>query len=269
MEIGVQIFSNPQFGDIRVSLNQVNEPMFCLNDVCKALELSTPSKVKDRLNPKGVNSIHTLTNGGSQSMTYISESNLYKCIFQSRKAEAERFQDWVCEEILPSIRKNGGYIATKADETPEEIMAKAILLAQKTIEQKNERIAELEKVNKEQSDLVGHQKLVIESQKPKVAFCDAIVSSQSSCLIGELAKILTQNGYKIGQNRLFQWLREHDYLGKHGERYNIPNQQYMEMGLFEVKKTVHDQNGVLVTKSTPKVTGRGQEYFINKFLRNL
>ena len=124
-------------------------------------------------------------------------------------------------------------------------------------EEENERLA-LE--NK-------HQAEVIAEQKPKVVFAEAIVGSQSSCLIGELAKIITQNGYKIGQNRLFEWLRQNHYLGTKGEYYNIPNQEYIERGLFEIKKTSHSENGVMKTTSTPKVTGKGQQYFVNLFLK--
>ena len=111
------------------------------------------------------------------------------------------------------------------------------------------------------------QAALIEEQKPKTVFADAIVGSKSSCLIGELAKIISQNGHKIGQNRLFVWLRQNHYLGTHGEYYNIPNQKYIEQGLFEIKKTTHSENGVMKTTSTPKVTGKGQQYFINLFLR--
>lgn len=125
-------------------------------------------------------------------------------------------------------------------------------------EEENERLA---LVNKKQA-------AVIEEQKPKVVFADAIVGSQSSCLVGELAKIITQNGYKIGQNRLFEWLRKNHFLGTSGEYYNIPNQKYVEQGLFELKKTSHSENGVMRTTVTPKVTGKGQQYFVNLFLKN-
>ena len=111
------------------------------------------------------------------------------------------------------------------------------------------------------------QATVIAEQKPKVVFADAIVGSQSSCLIGELAKIITQNGYKIGQNRLFEWLRNNHFLGTTGEYYNIPNQKYVEQGLFEIKKTSHSENGVMKTTSTPKVLPKGQLYFVNMFLK--
>lgn len=249
----ITIFSNPQFGEIRITISDDNKPMFCLADVCKALELTNPAMVKSRLSAKGISNTDTLTAGGVQSMTYINEANLYKCIFQSRKPEAEKFQDWVYEEVLPTIRKTGGYIVAKADDTPEMIMARAVIVAQATIEKQNKQLAE--------------QSAKIEADAPKVLFADAVAGSSTSCLIGELAKILTQNGYKIEQNRLFEKLRNEGYLGVKGEYYNMPNQRYQEMGLFDVKKrTINNPDGSIIVKTTTKVTGKGQSYFINKFL---
>lgn len=119
----------------------------------------------------------------------------------------------------------------------------------------------------DQQEEIEQQKLLINEQAPKVAFANAIEASKSSCLVGELAKILTQNGYTIGQNRLFEWLRNNGYLGTKGEYYNIPNQTYIEQGLFDLKKGIRSGNdGVMHTTMTTKVTGKGQRYFINKFL---
>lgn len=251
MEGKVRIFSSERFGDIRTA-GTSNEPLFCLADVCRVLELQ-PGRTKQRLNEKGITSIKTLTNGGNQDLVYINEQNLYKVIMRSDKPQAEPFQDWVCGEVLPSIRKTGGYIAAKAEESDEDIMARALLVAQETLKRRDERIKALETER--------------EQDKPKVAFANAIEASKSSCLIGELAKILTQNGYTIGQNRLFEWMRANGYLGTKGERYNIPNQQYVEQGLFEIKKGVRSGNdGVMHTTITTKVTGKGQSYFINKFI---
>ncbi len=248
----IQIFSNPQFGEIRITISEDDKPMFCLADVCKALEISNVGNVKQRLSEKGVRNMDTLTAGGVQSMTYINEANLYKCIFQSRKPEAEKFQDWVYEEVLPSIRKHGVYA------TPQTIDN---LLADP------DNAIKVFQTLKEERQLRQIAEAKIEADAPKVLFADAVVGSKSTCLIGELAKIISQNGYPIGQNRLFQWLRENGYLGKHGERYNIPNQQYVEMGLFELKKGVRSGNdGVMKVTMTTKVTGKGQQYFINKFL---
>lgn len=256
----IQIFNNPQFGDVRVTIAENDKPMFCLSDVCKALELTNPAMVKTRLSSKGISNADTLTKGGIQSLTYINEANLYKCIFQSRKPEAEKFQDWVCDEVLPSIRKTGGYIAARDEESPEEIMARALVVAQAALERQSKRLAE-------QSAKMDEQSAKIDEDAPKVAFANAIVASKSSCLIGELAKIITQNGKAIGQNRLFVWMRKNGYLGTKGERYNIPQQQYIEQGLFELKKGVRSgSDGVMKTTIAPKVTAKGQEYFINKFL---
>lgn len=252
MEGKVRIFSNERFGEIRTA-GTSEEPLFCLADVCRVLEIKNTSDCKSRLNAKGIVLTDTPTNGGNQQLVYINEQNLYKVIMRSDKPQAEPFQDWVCGEVLPSIRKTGGYIAAKAEESDEDIMARALLVAQETLKRRDERIKALETER--------------EQDKPKVAFANAIEASKSSCLIGELAKILTQNGYKIGQNRLFEWMRSNGFLGTKGERYNIPNQQYVEQGLFEIKKGVRSGNdGVMHTTITTKVTGKGQSYFINKFI---
>ena len=244
----VRIFDNPQFGQIRTA-GTADNPLFCLSDVCKALGL-TASHVRERLS-KDVVSTDTLpTNGGKQTFTFVNEDGLYDVILDSRKPEAKGFRKWVTSEVLPSIRKTGSY-------SIKNLSRKELALMVIQAEEENERLA-LE--NK-------HQAEVIEEQKPKVVFADAIVGSQSSCLIGELAKIITQNGYQIGQNRLFEWLRKNHFLGTTGEYYNIPNQKFIEQGLFEIKKTSHSENGVMKTTSTPKVTGKGQQYFVNLFLK--
>lgn len=181
---------------------------------------------------------------------YIPENMVYRLGFKANNETAIRFQAILADEVLPAIRKTGSY--SIANLSRKEL---AMMVIQ--AEEEKERLM-LE--NKQQAAL-------IEEQKPKTVFADAIVGSKSSCLIGELAKIISQNGHKIGQNRLFVWLRQNHYLGTHGEYYNIPNQKYIEQGLFEIKKTTHSENGVMKTTSTPKVTGKGQQYFINLFLR--
>ena len=248
----LQIFSNSEFGEIR-TITKDNEPMFCLTDICKALELTQPSKVKERLNEKGVRSIPTLTKGGEQKLLYINEPNLYKTIFQSRKESAERFTDWVTGEVLPSIRKNGGYIAGQETMSDEELMAKALLVA-------NNKIAERDKI-------IEQKQARIEQMKPKEIFADAVSASHTSILVGDLAKLICQNGVQIGQKRLFDWLRANGYLIKSGGSYNMPTQRYVEQGLFEIKESnlVNPDGSVRITR-TPKVTGKGQVYFVNKFL---
>jgi anti-repressor protein len=250
----IQIFNNPQFGEIRILADEANEPLFCAADVCKALGYTNPRKaVADHIDEGDVTKRDTPTTSGVQTITFVNESGLYSLIFGSRLDSAKAFKKWVTSEVLPAIRKTGGYISTKADDTPEMIMARAVLVAQATIEKQSKQIAE--------------QTAKIEADAPKVLFADAVAGSSSSCLIGDLAKVLTQNGYKIGQNRLFEKLRNEGYLGTKGEYYNVPNQRYQEMGLFTIKKrTVNNPDGSIIVKATTKVTGKGQQYFINKFI---
>ena len=248
----LKIFTNEEFGEIRTSLVN-SEPMFCLSDICKSLGLSQPSKVKERLNEKGVRTIPTLTSGGEQNLLYINEPNLYKSIFQSRKESAERFTEWVTSEVLPSIRKNGGYIAGQETLSDDELLSKALLVA-------HNKIAERDKI-------IEQKQARIEQMKPKAIFADAVATSRTSILIGDLAKLICQNGYQIGQKRLFEWLRNNGYLCKSGSSRNMPMQRYVEQGLFEVKESnVQNPDGSVRITRTTKITGKGQLYFVNKFL---
>lgn len=248
----IQIFQNEQFGQVRIAMNESNEPLFCLSDVAKALGYSNPAKaVIDHC--KGVTVLETPTQSGVQPIKYGKESEVYRLTMKSKLPDAEKFQDWVCDEVLPSIRKHGGYIATQQDDTPEEIMARALLVAQETLKRKEQRLIEAE------------QK--IQKDAPKVLFADAVSTSQRSCLIAELAKILQQNGVNIGQNRLFSWMRENGYLCQKGDYYNQPTQKAMKLGLFELKKTsITKPDGSVLVTTTTKVSGKGQIYFIEKFL---
>lgn len=245
----IQIFKSEQFGEIRTA-GTADEPKFCAADICRALGYTNgPKAVKDHCDEGDITKRYTPTTSGDQLMTFINESGMYALIFGSKLSTAKQFKKWVTSEVLPTIRKTGSY---NIQQMSRKELAMMIVKAE---EEKEALMLE----NKRKDDQ-------LEEQKPKVVFADAIVGSQSSCLIGELAKILTQNGYEIGQNRLFAWLRANHYLGTVGEYYNIPCQKYLEMGLFELKKNVHSQNGQMVTTITPKVTGKGQQYFINKFL---
>lgn len=259
MNDSIQIFCNPQFGEIRTTLTADNKPMFCLADVCKALELTNPAMVKSRLSAKGISNADTPTAGGVQSMIYINEANLYKCIFQSRKPEAEKFQDWVYEEVLPAIRKHGAYMTPAAI---EQAITNPDFIIQLATSLKEERIKRL---NAEAESEAQKQK--IEADAPKVLFAEAVAESPSACLVSELAKILTQNGYQIGQNRLFKKLRDEGYLGRYGQYRNIPQQKYVEQGLFSIKKeTWTSPSGTKYAASTTIVTGKGQLFFVEKFL---
>lgn len=247
----IQIFKNEQFGQVRIAMTEGNEPMFCLADVAKALGYANPAKaVIDHC--KGVTVLETPTSSGVQSIKFGKEGEVYRLTMKSKLSDAEKFQDWVCDEVLPSIRKNGIYATEVTIEKMVSDPDFAIQLLTNLKEEKQKRI-KAEQAN---------QKNV-----PKVLFADAVSTSQRSCLVAELAKILQQNGVNIGQNRLFQWLRKNSYLCNKGEYYNQPSQKAMELGLFEIKKTsIAKPDGSVLVTATTKVTGKGQIYFVNKFL---
>lgn len=256
----IQLFKDERFGEVRVA-GTSEEPLFCLADICRVLDLQvTPTK--NRIKPDGVSLIKVIDSlGREQEATFISEQNLYKVIMRSDKPQAEPFQDWVCGEVLPSIRKSGGYIATKEDDTPEMIMARAILVANETITRQKKQIEEAKRQIEQKDEKIAQD-------APKVLFADAVSTSKRSCLVAELAKILQQNGVNIGQNRLFDWMRKNGYLCSKGQYYNQPTQRAQEMGLFELKKTtINKPDGSVLVSTTTVVTGRGQIYFLNKFIK--
>lgn len=252
----LQIFNSPEFGQVRI-VQQNGEPWFVGKDIADILGYSNSSKAipqhvdeEDRQKQN----LPTAQNGKLVAASWlINESGLYSLILSSKMPKAKEFKRWVTSEVIPAIRKTGGYIAGSENMTDAEIMAKAVLVAQSTIRQRDQRIKELE------SDVAA--------AKPKVLFADAVSASDSTILIGDLAKILKQNGHPIGQKRLFCWMREQGYLIKRaGADYNSPTQRAMELGLFKIKETAisHSDGHVSVSKTT-KVTGKGQQYFINKF----
>ena len=211
----LQIFNNPEFGSVR-TITKDNEPMFCLADVCKALDITNAGNVKQRLSEKGIHNADTPTKGGMQNMVFINESNLYKVIFQSRKPSAEKFTDWVTDEVIPSIRKNGGYIANQEQMTPEQIVANALIVAQNIISQKDRQIEELE-------TSVQQMDSVITEMTPKVDYADRILSSTDCMTVSQIAqdygmsakrfnKILHTAGIqrKVGN----QWILYAEYQGK-------------------------------------------------------
>lgn len=263
----IQIFNHPQFGNIRTT-GTPEQPLFCLADVCKAVELD-PSQVMKRLDD-GVVTIHPIPDrlGRMQQANFVNEDGLYDVILDSRKPEAKVFRKWVTSEVLPSIRKHGAYMS---EQVIERTLQDPDYLIQLATTLKDERKARLEAEQRAAALTVENieKQQKIEADKPKVTFADAIIGSNTSCLIGQLAKVISQNGYKIGQNRLFKWLRDNHYLGSWGSYYNLPYQVYVEQGLFEVKYTTHSENERMVTSATTKVTGKGQQYFINIFLSKI
>lgn len=254
----IQVFNNKEFGEIRaVQIN--NTPYFNLKDICRILDIKNSSDAKTRLSQDGVATTEVGVQTGIKSdgtpaiqkvqATFINESNLYKLIFQSRKAEAEKFTEWVTSEVLPNIRKFGMYAKDELLDNPD-------LLLDVITKYKEER---------EKTKLLEEQ---IQQDKPKVLFADAVSASHTSILIGDLAKLLKQNGYDTGQKRLFEELRNEGYLIKQkGDSYNMPTQKSMNLELFEVKETtINNPDGSIRITKTPKVTGKGQQYFINMFL---
>ena len=246
----IQIF-NYNSVEVRTIQND-GEPWFVLKDVCNVLHIGNSRDVVARLDQdeKGVGQIDTL--GGKQEMTIINESGLYNVILRSDKPEAKPFRKWVTSEVLPTIRRHGMYATP---DTVEKMLADPDTAIKLLTTLKEERAARLALEAQAEAD------------KPKVLFADAVSASHTSILVGDLAKLLRQNGVEIGQNRLFSFLREKGYLCSQGERYNLPTQRSMDRGWFQVKETTINQpNGSVRITRTVKVTGKGQQYFINLFL---
>lgn len=255
----IQIFNNSEFGQLR-TLTVQNEPWFVGKDVARVLGYgegkSTTNAVAKHVDDEDKGVTELMTPGGIQPTTIINESGLYSLILSSKLPGAKKFKRWVTGEVLPAIRKNGGYIAGQEELSDAELMARAVLTAQKTIEEREKRIRELS----EQADIM----------RPKALFADSVAASSNTLLVGELAKILRQNGVDMGEKRLFRWMRDNGFLIKRkGTDYNMPTQRSVEMGLFRIKETVvsHSDGHTSVNK-TPKITGKGQQYFINMLIGN-
>ena len=235
------------------TIQKDGEPWFVLRDVCNVLGLGTPARVAERLDTDEVSQTHiTDSMGRQQETTIINESGLYNVILRSDKPEAKPFRKWVTSEVLPTIRRHGMYA------TPDTV--------EKMLADPDTTIKLLETIKQERAARMALEAKA-EADKPKVLFADAVSASHSSILVGDLAKLLRQNGVEIGQNRLFSFLREKGYLCSQGERYNLPTQRSMDRGWFQVKETTINQpNGSVRITRTVKVTGKGQQYFINLFL---
>lgn len=247
------VFDNREFGQIRAFVDSQGAPAFVAKDVCLALGIGKYRDAVSTIDDDERGSVLVDTPGGKQQMTTVTEPGFYKLVMRSRKPEAKAFQRWVTHEVLPALRREGGYMVAR-DETPEETMARALLLAQGTMERQKRRIAGLEAEN--------------EAMRPKALFADAVAASDGTCLVGELAKMLRQNGVEVGQNRLFAMLREDGYLGKSGQNRNVPTQRSMEMGLFRIKETaITHSDGHVTINRTPKITGKGQRYFLERYGR--
>ena len=244
----LKVFENKEFGKVRTIMTD-GEPLFIAADVCKALDIKNFTQAVSRLDTDE----RAMLNIGRQGRTnVVNEYGLYNLVLASRKPEAKAFKRWITHEVIPAIRKHGGYLTP--DKT-EELLNDPDLIIQLATNLKEERAARSQ----------AEQQLAV--AKPKVLFADAVAASDSTILIGDLAKIIKQNGHAVGQQRMFKWLREHGYLIKRmGADYNSPTQKAMELGLFKIKETAvtHSDGHVTVSK-TVKVTGKGQKYFIAKF----
>lgn len=245
----LKVFSDERFGTVRTTVID-GEPYFVGKDVAEILGYAnTRDALAKRVDEedKGVANCDTL--GGIQELTVINESGLYSLILSSKMPNAKKFKRWVTKEVLPSIRKTGSYGIHKDSYMIDDPVKRA------------ERWIEEEKIRREQAAR-------IEEMKPKALFADSVAASNTTILIGELAKILKGNGVNVGQNRLFDWMRKNGYLiSRKGTDWNMPTQKAMELGLFKVKETaINHSDGSTSISKTVKVTGRGQAYFVNKFL---
>lgn len=245
-------FESREFGEIRTVVKD-EEIGFLASDLCRVLGTKT-SNLKSILDSDNFLNVYNINigNHGGKKPLVVNESGFYTLVLKSRKPQAKPFQKWVTGEVLPSIRKHGGYL------TPQKI--EEVLTDPDTIIQLATTLKE---------EQARRKALEAENQvmQPKALFADAVAASHTSILVGELAKLLKQNGVEIGQNRLFKWLRENGYLMKAGSSYNMPTQRSMEQELFEVKETsITHSDGHITVQKTPKVTGKGQQYFINRFL---
>ena len=248
----IQKFTNEEFGTIR-TVEQDGKVMFCGKDVATALGYTNPNKAL-RDHTRGERFVHPLeTCGGTQQVQFITEGDLYRLIASSKLPSAQQFESWVFDEVLPSIRKQGAYVYSDGTESDDVLMARGLLAAQTIIDKKNAVIE-------------GQQREIAEL-RPKALYADAVTASDGTCLVGELAKMMRQNGVQVGQNRLFEWLRRDGYLGKTGSNRNVPTQRAMEQGLFRIKETaVTHSDGHVTVNRTPKITGHGRVVLMNRYL---
>lgn len=249
--MNLKVFENDKFGAVRIVEIQ-SQPWFVAKDVCDCLELNNSRQALARLDGDEKNTV-ILNDGtpGNPEKAVVNEYGLYSLVLSSRKPEAREFKRWITHEVIPSIRQHGAYMT---DEALEQALLNPDFLIRLAGELKTEKEARVAAERK------------IAEQHPKVLFSDAVAASHSSVLVGELAKIIKQNGVDMGQNRLFAWMRDNGYLiRRNGTDYNMPTQRAMELGLFEVKiSTITNPDGSIRETKTTKVTGKGQIYFVNK-----
>lgn len=240
----IETFKNSEFGEVRTLLDENNDVWFVGKDVAESLGYKdTFGALKKHVDDEDKQNCQNSSFESPRGFTIINESGLYSLVLSSKLPSAKKFKRWVTSEVLPAIRKTGSY---QKPMNRDQLIAQALIEAQAVIEEKDNRIKEM---------------------RPKEIFSDAVATSKTSILIGELAKLLKQNGVDIGQKRLFAWMRDNGYLMKSGSSKNMPTQKSMQLKLFEIKEGSYiNGNGDNITTKTTKVTGKGQIYFINKFL---
>ena len=250
MTPAIKIFNNAEFGEVRI-FDKNGEPWFVGRDVCNILGYAKPENAVASHVDEDDKTTTLIQGTGSNyksKVILINESGLYSLILSSKLPNAKRFKHWVTSEILPSIRKHGMYATDELINNPD-----VFIQVLQELKAERERKVALE--------------AQAEANRPKIIFADAVAASHNSILIGDLAKLIKQNGVDIGQKRLFEWLRNNGYLMKSGASYNLPTQKSMELKLFEIKeRTINNPDGSIRTTKTTKVTGKGQQYFINKLL---
>ena len=241
----IQLFNNPEFGQIR-TITDNDGIYFVGKDVAEILGYKdTSDALKRHVDSEDKLTRRFTDSGQGRDVYVINESGLYSLVLSSKLPSAKRFKRWVTSEVLPALRRQGGYMLANANETPEQIMARALKIADEALKRKD---------------------AIIEEMKPKALFADAVGASDNTCLVGELAKMLRQNGVDVGANRLFERLRNEGFLGKYGSNYNVPTQRSMELGLFRIKETaIQHSDGHVTLQRTPKCTGKGQRYFIKRY----
>lgn len=248
----VQVFKNEEFGSVR-AIERNGEPWFIGKDMAEILGYTNTAKaIRDHVDDEDKLTERIVLSGQNRETFLINESGLYSLILGSKLPSAKRFKHWVTSEVLPAIRQNGVYMTDdKAYDITHNPGSLADLLLQA-------------------GEQLKQKEIIIQEMKPKALFADAVTTSHTSILVGDLAKIIKQNGYEIGQKRLFEWLRQNGYLIKSGSSKNMPTQKSMDLHLFEVKEsTVQNPDGSVRVTRTPKCTGEGQVYFINKFLKGI
>ena len=259
----IKIFENPEFGAIRTMELPDGQVGFVGKDVAEVLGYSrTADAIRTHVEDDDKGVFKMPTPGGLQQVTFINESGLYSLILSSKLPTARAFKRWVTSEVLPQIRQTGGYIPLKEEDDEKTILAKAVQILQKTVEQK-QSIIEMRELE------IKNQDKQLEKQRPMVEFAQAVSQSEDTCTIAELAKLLYQKAkIEVGQNRLFQWMREHLFLCTAAHHRNEPFQKWVETGYFTLKNSEpwYDRNGMSHYSVTPLVTGKGQEFFVTGFL---